>query len=59
MTLIEQNEIKDIDQSSKMEEGVGIRVTKDVTSTFWKQILKATAIDFSVMYMLQVNFDFT
>lgn len=59
LTLIEQNEIKDIDQSSKMEEGVGIRVTKDVTSKFWKQILKATAIDFSVMYMLQVNFDFT
>ena len=51
-TLIEQNEIKDIDQSSKMEEGVGM-------SKFWKQILKATAIDFSVMYMLQVNFDFT
>lgn len=40
-----------------MEEGVGIGVTKDVTSKFWKQILKATAIDFSVM--LQVNFDFT
>ena len=59
LTLIEQNEIKDIDQSSKMEEGVGIRVTKDVTSTFWKQTLKATAIDFSVMHMLQVNFDFT
>ena len=57
LTLIEQNEIKDIDQSSKMEEGVGIGVTKDVTSKFWKQILKATAIDFSVM--LQVNFDFT
>ena len=59
LTLIERNEIKDIDQSSKMEEGVGIGVTKDVTSKFWKQILKATAIDFSVMYMLQVNFDFT
>ena len=59
MTLIEQNEIKDIDQSSKMEEGVGIGVTEDVTSKFWKQILKATAIDFSVMFMLQVNFDFT
>ena len=42
-----------------MEEGVGIGVTKDVTSKFWKQILKATAIDFSVMYMLQFNFDFT
>lgn len=59
LTLIEQNEIKDIDQSSKMEEGVGIGVTKDVTSKFWKQILKAIAIDFTVMYMLQVNFDFT
>lgn len=42
-----------------MEEGVGIGVTKDVTSKFWKQILKAIAIDFTVMYMLQVNFDFT
>lgn len=41
-----------------MEEEVGIGVTNNVTSTFWKQILKATAIDFSVMYKLQVNFDF-
>ena len=42
-----------------MEEGVGIGVTTDATSTFWKQIIKATASDVSTIYMLQVKFDFT
>ena len=50
---------KVIDQSRKMEEGVGIGVTTDVTSTFWKQIIKATSSDVSTIYMLQVKFDFT